>query len=108
MGELISFFLLSVFAVFGLYCAVRLLWESHYVPKGMQISLTLLSRDDVRALPDLLREIYSRLSVPDGDLLVLIPELLYSDPAVREELDVFLTGYGAEVLLFSPISENPT
>ena len=106
MGELISFMLLSVFAVFGLYCLIRLFFESHYTPKGMQISLTLLTREDVRALPDLLHEIYSRLSVPEGDLLVLVSDFLYADPSVRDDLDAFLTGYNADLLIFSPSDEE--
>lgn len=106
MGELISFMLLSVFAVFGLYCLVRLLWERHYTPSGMQVSVTLLTRADVRALPDRLYEIYARLSVPSGTLLVLVPDLLYADPAVREEIDAFLTGYDAELLIFSLVEED--
>lgn len=106
MGELISFMLLSVLAVFGLYCLARLFWESHYTPKGMHISLTLLSHEDVRALPELLREIYSRLSVPEGDLLVLVPDFLYDDPIVRDDLDAFLTGYRADLLIFSPSEEE--
>ena len=106
MGELISVMILAVLAVFGAYCLVRLIWESRYTPKGMQISLTLSSRDDVRALSDLLHEIYSRLSVPSEPLLVLVPESLYSIPAVEEELDAFLAGYDAELLVFTQDHEN--
>ncbi len=101
MGELISFMLLSVLAVFGLYCLVRLIWESRYTPQGLQVSLTLFTREDVRALPDRIREVYSRLSVPAGDLLVLVPDSLYGDPVAREDLDAILTGYNVELIIFS-------
>lgn len=106
MGELISVMILAVLALFGAYCLVRLFWESRYTPKGMQISLTLLSRDDVRALPDLLLEVFSRLSVPKEPLLVLVPTSLYEDPAVQEELDAFLIGYDAELLVFTESEED--
>lgn len=101
MGELISVMILAVLAVFGAYCLIRLHWENHYIPKGMRISLTLSSRDDVRALPDLLTEVYSRLSVPKETLLVLVPAFLYANPAVQEELDALLLGYDAELFVFT-------
>lgn len=101
MGEIISVMILVVFAVFGVYCLIRLLWENRYTPTGMQVALTLLSRDDVRTLPDRLHEIYGRLSVPSSALLVLIPDTLYEDPELREEIDAFLTGYEAELLVFA-------
>ena len=101
MGETISLMVLVVFAVFGVYCFVRLWWENRCIPDGMRVALVLTSREDVRALPDRLTEIYSRLSVPSGTLLVLVPGTLYGDPLLREEIDAFLTGYDAELLVFS-------
>lgn len=90
--------ILVVFAVFGLYCLVRLTVEWFYTPKGMQLAFTVTSREDARALPDRLSEALARLSTPRGRVLVLVPEELLSDLDARKELYGALFGFDAEIL----------
>ena len=98
MDELILYLVLIVFAVFGLYCLIRLLWECIYVPKGMTTALVIESREDIRELNERLSESLLRLSVPNSTILVLVPEALYESPDLRDEIEGSLIGYNAEIV----------
>ena len=100
MAELIPSLILVVFAVFGLYCLIRLIWECVYTPKGMTVALVISSPEDVRELSDRLSEIGNRLSVPRGTVLVFVPEHLNGDPALSEELEASIIGYDADVVVY--------
>ena len=90
--------ILIVFAVFGLYCLTRLTWEWCSTPKGLRLSISVETREDVRHLSERLTESLSRLSVPRGAILVLVPEDLLLDPEMRRELYGSLIGFDAEMI----------
>ena len=92
------YMILVVFSVFGLYCLIRLIWEWFYTPKGLQVALTLTSREDARDLPERLGEALARLSTPKGSILVLVPEELLLDGDTRREIYGALIGFDTEIV----------
>ena len=106
MTELILNMILIVFAVFGLYCLVRLTFDAVDVPEGLALSFTVASREALRTLPERLCAARQRLSPPKSRIRVLVPFHLYEDIAFREELSAALLFEEAEVIPYQSFPDG--
>lgn len=99
MADPLVSILLALFAVFGLYCLVRLTVERIAPPRGAGLSVEVTSLADVWDLPDTLRELQLSLSPARGPILVIVSEALYGDPDLRASLEASLIGLNAKTVI---------
>jgi hypothetical protein len=109
MTELILNMILIVFAVFGLYCLMRLTFDmAESKAVGARLSFTVASTEEIRALPDRFRIARHLLSVPGDRFCILIPQDLYEREEIQEELLAALLLEDAEILLLHMPSDPPS
>lgn len=93
MSETIFMVLLSVFALFGAYCLLKLLWEQFFLPREMMTAIMLTDERTIRRLPVLLETVEHRLSFPSRRIAVLCPQAFLADDAIRACILRFSEGY---------------
>jgi hypothetical protein len=98
MHALIPFVILSIFAVFGMYCLVRLLF-GELLYEEPHAALLISDKEALYLLPERLNAIRSGFSPYKTPILIVVPPTLWNDPELRELLPVTAIGTDVRILI---------
>ena len=101
MDALIPFMILAVFAVFGMYCLVRLLFGALFYEEP-HAALFISDKEALYALPERLNAIRSGFSPYKAPILVVVPPALWDDPEIRDLIPVTALGTDIRILISQP------
>ena len=107
----IYYVVLSLFAVFGFCCAVRIFAERIWTPEQLVVAIEILDLEDAEMLDMLLHEAGSAFLRKGRVRLVVLLSTALMDGTVGfgdellEEYEALLDRYGAECYLIEPGAE---
>lgn len=104
MDSVIPMIILAVFAVFGLYCLVRLLCDS-LSDRNAAVATFVTEKEDIYMLPERLYELRHSMLSYSGSTLVLVPHFLMEDPETEALLLGAVLGFDTQILVYE--SETP-
>lgn len=102
MDTLIPFMILTVFAVFGMCCLVRLLFGG-LLHEDPHAALLVSDKESLYLLPERLNAVRSGFFPYASPILVVVPHSLWEDDEIRELLPVTATGEDVRIL----VSKDP-
>ncbi len=103
----IYYVVLSLFAVFGFFCAVRIFAERIWTPEQLVVAIEILDLEDAEMLDMLLHEAVSAFSHRRGMRVVILLSACLMDGRVGEgdellpEYRALVDRYGADCYLIS-------
>lgn len=97
----------ALFAVFGFYCALRMVVDLFWKPEQICIAVTVQNKEDAEMLDVLLHEAYSAFFRKGRRIAVLLSSELINGimgdgEALFEKYNDLIDSYGAECYLIDP------